>query len=74
MKEFFQGLVLGIVVMYGYVYQGADLLGPLKGWVGGWFGEAKHNFEHNRMKKEADKMINGFFFPRDGDREKIARV
>ena len=70
MKEFFQGLVLGAVVMYGYVYQGADLFGSLKGW----FGVAKHHFEHNRMKKEADKMINGFFFPRDVDNEKIARV
>jgi len=70
MKEFFQGLVLGAVVMYGYVYQGTDPLGPFKGWFGG----AKHNFEHNRMKKEADKMINGFFFPRDGDSEKIVRV
>lgn len=70
MKEFFQGLVLGAAVMYGYVYQGVDLLGPFKGWFGG----AKHHFEHNRMKKEADKMINGFLFPRDGDGEKIARV
>jgi len=70
MKEFFQGLVLGAVVMYGYVYQGADLLGPFKGWFGG----VKHHFEHNHMKKEADKMINGFFFPRDIDGEKIARV
>jgi hypothetical protein len=70
MKEFFQGLVLGAVVMYGYVYQGVDLLGPVQDWFGG----AKHNFEHNRMKKEADKMINGFFFPRDVDSEKIARV
>ena len=70
MKEFFQGLVLGAVVMYGYVYQGADLFGAFKGWFGG----VKHDFEHNRMKKEADKMINGFFFPRDGDGEKTARV
>ncbi len=70
MKEFFQGLVLGAVVMYGYVYQGADLFGPFRGWFGG----AKHYFEHNRMKKEADKMINGFFFQRDIDGEKIARV
>ena len=71
MKEFFQGLVLGVVVMYGYVYQGADLLGPFKGWFGG----VKHHFEHHRLKKEADKMINGFLFQRDNnDEEKIARV
>lgn len=70
MKEFFQGLVLGAVVMYGYVYKGADILGPVQRWFGG----AKQNFEHNRMKKEADKMINGFFFPRDTACEKIARV
>lgn len=70
MKEFFQGLVLGATLMYGYVYQGPDFLGPLQGWFGG----AKKNFEHAPMKKEADKMINGFFFQRDKDSEKTARV
>ena len=70
MKEFFQGLVLGAVVMYGYVYKGVDIIGPVQGWLGG----AKQNFEHNRMKKEADKMINGFFFQHDGEGKKIVRV
>lgn len=58
MKEFFQGLVLGAVVMYGYVYQGADFLGPFKDW----FGETKQKIENNPRKKEADKMSHGFFF------------
>jgi hypothetical protein len=70
MKEFFQGLVLGTVVMYGYIYQGTDFLGPLKNW----FGETKQNFEYNPRKKEADKMIHGFFFQRDIDGEKTTRV
>lgn len=70
MKEFFQGLVLGVVVMYGYVYQGADFLGPFKDWFDG----TKQKIENNPMKKEADKMIHGFFFQRDGDDEKTTRV
>jgi hypothetical protein len=70
MKEFFQGLVLGTVLMYGYIYQGTDFLGPLKNW----FGEIKQNFEDNPRKKEADKMIHGFFFQRDIDGEKTTRV
>jgi hypothetical protein len=70
MKEFFQGLVLGAVVMYGYVYQNNDFLGPFKSWFGG----VKQNLEHNPMKKEADKMIHGFFFQRDTNDEKTTHV
>lgn len=70
MKEFFQGLVLGATVMYGYVYQGADFLGPFQDWFNG----AKQKIESNPMKKEADKMIHGFFFQRDDNGEKTARV
>jgi hypothetical protein len=71
MKEFFQGLVLGAVVMYGYVNQGVDFLGPFKDWFDG----TKQKIENNPRKKEADKMTNGFFFPRDiEDGEKTARV
>jgi hypothetical protein len=70
MKEFFQGLVLGAVVMYGYVHQGANFLGPFQDWFGG----VKQKIENNPRKKEADKMIHGFFFQRDGDGEKTARV
>jgi len=70
MKEFFQGLVLGAAVMYGYVYQGIDFLGPFQSWLGG----AKQNLEHNPRKKEADKMIHGFFFQRDLDGEKTTSV
>ena len=70
MKEFFQGLVLGVVVMYGYVYQGADFLGPFQDWFGG----TKQKIENNPRKKEADKMIHGFFFQRDTNGEKTTRV
>jgi len=70
MKEFFQGLVLGAVVMYGYVYQGADFLGPFQDWFGG----AKQKIENNPRKKEADKMIHSFFFQRDTNGEKTTRV
>lgn len=38
MKEFFQGLVLGAVVMYGYVHQEADFLAPFRG---GSVGQSK---------------------------------
>jgi len=70
MKEFFQGLVLGAVVMYGYVYQNNDFLDPFKSWFGG----IKQNLEHNPGKKEADKMIHSFFFQRDTNGEKTTRV
>ena len=70
MKEFFQGLVLGAVVMYGYVSQGTDLFGPFKDWFGG----VKQKIENNPMKKESDKLIHGFFFQRDDDGEKSARA
>ncbi|NOT56194.1 MAG: hypothetical protein HOP18_16460 [Deltaproteobacteria bacterium] len=69
MKEFFQGLVLGAVVMYGYVHQGTDFLAPFKDWYNG----TTPQIENNPRKKAADKLINGFFFPRDLEREKTAR-
>jgi hypothetical protein len=61
MKEFFQGLVLGVSLMYGYVHYGADLLGPLRDWFGG----ASKSFRHDKMREEADKALHGFLFPRD---------
>jgi hypothetical protein len=70
MKEFFQGLVLGTAVMYGYVYKGTDILRPVQKWFNGM----KQDVEHNPRKKEADKMINGFFFRHDGEGKKIVRV
>jgi hypothetical protein len=73
MKEFFQGLVFGATLMYAYVHQGqgADFLVPFKEWFDG----VKQKIDTTPRKKEADKMINGFFFPRDTiDGEKTARV
>lgn len=70
MKEFFQGLVLGAVVMYGYVYNGAEIGNPVQKW----FGDAEQNLKSPQRKKEADKIINGFFFPREMADHDTARV
>jgi hypothetical protein len=58
MKPFFQGLVFGFLVMYGYLNYGADLLGPFRGWFDG----AGKDIKHDRMRKEADEVIHGFLF------------
>jgi hypothetical protein len=58
MKPFFQGLVFGFLVMYGYLNYGADLLGPFRGWFNG----AGNSIKHDRMRKEADEVIHGFLF------------
>ncbi|MGE0824492.1 MAG: hypothetical protein AB7G75_28675 [Candidatus Binatia bacterium] len=71
MKPFFQGLVFGILVMYGYLNYGADILGPFRSWFGG----ASENFKHDRMRKEVDDMLHGFLFqhsPEKRENEKIA--
>ena len=72
MKPFFQGLVFGVVVMYGYLNYGADLLGPFHGWFDG----AGNGIKHDRMRKEPDKALHGFLFQHDtetGTNEKVAR-
>ena len=72
MKPFFQGLVLGFLVMYGYLNYGADLLGPFRSWFDG----AGNSLKHDRMRKEADKALHGFLFQHDtgiGTNEKVAR-
>jgi hypothetical protein len=61
MKPFFQGLVFGLLVMYGYLNYGAELLGPFRGWFGG----ASKDFKNDRMRKEADKALHGFLFQHD---------
>jgi hypothetical protein len=58
MKPFFQGLVFGFLVMYGYLNYGADLLGPFRNWFKG----AGDSIKHDRMRKEADEAIQGFLF------------
>ena len=70
MKPFFQGLVLGFLVMYGYL-NSVDLLGPFRGWFDG----AGNGIKHDRMRKEADKALHGFLFQHDtgtGTNEKVA--
>jgi Na+-transporting NADH:ubiquinone oxidoreductase subunit NqrD len=61
MKSFFQGLVFGVVVMYGYLNYSADLLGPFRGWFDG----AGNGIKHDRMRKEADKVLHSFLFQHD---------
>jgi hypothetical protein len=58
MKPFLQGLVFGVLVMYGYLNYGADLLGPFRSWFDG----ANKNFKNDRKQKEADKALHGFLF------------
>jgi hypothetical protein len=63
MKPFFQGLVFGILVMYGYLNyyeKGAsiDLLGPFRGWFGG----ASDNFKQDQKRRNADEALHGFLF------------
>jgi hypothetical protein len=52
MKQFFQGLVLGVALMYGYLNYSANFLGPLKGW----FSSAWSNYG-GRVSQEAEKML-----------------
>jgi hypothetical protein len=61
MKPFFQGLVFGLVVMYGYLNHGVDLLGPFRGWFDG----ASKDIKNDRKQKEADKALHGFLFRHD---------
>ena len=73
MKPFFQGLVFGVLVMYGYLNYGADLLGPFRGWING----AGNGIKHDRMRQEADKALHGFLFQHDTGtvtNEKVART
>lgn len=61
MKPFFQGLVFGVLVMYGYLNYGADLLGPFRGW----FDDASKDIKNDRKRKEAGKALHGFLFQHD---------
>ena len=63
MKPFFQGLVFGVLVMYGYLNYGADLLGPVRDW----FEDANKGSDRERMRKEVDKALHGFLFRREAE-------
>jgi len=60
MKPFFQGLVFGLLVMYGYL-NSAELLAPYRGWLGGTGSGSKQS----PVRKEIDKTRHGFLFPHD---------
>lgn len=61
MKPFFQGLVFGYLVMYGYLNYNSDFLAPFRGWFDG----GSKDIKNDRMRKEADKALQGFLFRHD---------
>ena len=61
MKQFFQGLVLGAALMYGYVYHSAPLLARLQHW----FGSTAGQYREDRHEKEAEKALHGSLLRRD---------
>ncbi len=61
MKQFFQGLVLGAALMYGYLYHSAGLLARLQNW----FGYIAGQYREDRHSQEAEKALHGFLLRRD---------
>jgi hypothetical protein len=60
MKRFFQGLVLGAALMYGYLYHGAYLLGQLQHWLSYSAGL----YRDDRRHEEAEKALHGLLLQR----------
>jgi hypothetical protein len=61
MKQFFQGLVLGAALMYGYLYHSAALLARLQNW----FGSTAGQYREDRHYEEAEKALRGSLLWRD---------
>ena len=61
MKPFFQGLVLGAALMYGYLYHSAALLARLQLWL----GSTADQYREDRHYQEAEKALHGFLLRRD---------
>jgi hypothetical protein len=61
MKQFFQGLVLGAALMYGYLYHSAALLARLQLW----FGYTASQYREDHHYQEAEKALQGLLLPRD---------
>jgi hypothetical protein len=60
MKRFFQGLVLGAALMYGYLYHGAYLLGQLQYWL----NYSASQYRDDRWHVEAEKALHGLLLQR----------
>jgi hypothetical protein len=61
MKQFFQGLVLGAALMYGYLYHSVGLLARLQLW----FGSTAGQYREDRHSEEAEKALHGSLLQRD---------
>jgi len=61
MKQFFQGLVLGVALMYGYLYHSAALLARLSIWLGYTASQYRDDLYH----QEAERALQGFLLQRD---------
>jgi hypothetical protein len=61
MKQFFQGLVLGVALMYGYLYHGASLLARLYTWLGYTASQYRDDLHY----QEAERALHGFLLQRD---------
>ncbi len=61
MKQFFQGLVLGAALMYGYLYHGVALLTKLQYWLGDTASQYRDDLHH----QEAERALQGFLLRRD---------
>ena len=61
MKQFFQGLVLGAALMYGYLYHSAAFLARLQLWL----GSTAAQYREDRHHQEAEEALHGFLLRRD---------
>ena len=61
MKQFLQGLVLGTVLMYGYLYHGAAIFTRLQDWLGYTAGR----YRDDLYDQEAERALHGFLLRRD---------
>jgi hypothetical protein len=64
MKTFFQGLVIGFIVMYAYLNR-AEVFAPYREWFGGHKNERKKS----SLQEEIDNLRYGFFFQRNDGTE-----
>jgi hypothetical protein len=56
MKQFFQALVLGAALMYGYLYHSAAFLARLQFW----FGSTADQYREDRHYQGVGKALQGF--------------
>ncbi len=61
MKPFFQGFVLGFIVMYAYINR-EEVFAPYREWFGG----DKNGRKQSLMQEETGSVRYGFVLQRDG--------